>query len=85
MSTIDQRSVDELKDAGDGRLAPDNVAALYRRAFAEFGAQSLWNRRPSECPTIGQALVVAEGLRREGNMQSRPLATLIEAACRAAL
>jgi hypothetical protein len=36
-------------------------------------------------PTITQALVVAENLRREGNLQSRALAGEIERACRAAL
>jgi hypothetical protein len=46
---------------------------------------ALWNRRPSEKPTIAQALVVAESLRREGNLQSRALAYEIERACRAAL
>jgi hypothetical protein len=81
----DRRGFDELKAAGEGRPAPESVARLYRRAFEEFGAQSLWSRRPSDRPTIAQALVVAESLRREGNMKSRPLAVQIEAACRAAL
>jgi hypothetical protein len=81
----DKRSLDELKDAGAGKPAPESVAALYHRAFAEFGAQSLWNRKPSEHPTITQALVVAESLRSEGSMKSRPLAVRIEEACRAAL
>jgi hypothetical protein len=47
--------------------------------------QALWNRTPSDHPTIAQALVVAESLRREGNMKARPLAVQIEEACRAAL
>nr|WP_294543927.1 hypothetical protein [uncultured Rhodopila sp.] len=81
----DLRNLDELKEAGAGRPAPDPVAALYREAFSQFGAMALWNRRPSDHPTIAQALVVAESLRREGNMQSRPLAVKIEEACRAAL
>ena len=81
----DTRSIGELKDIGSGRPAPEVVAALYRRAFQEFGAQSLWSRKPSEHPTITQALVVAEALRCEGNMKSRPLAVSIEEACRAAL
>jgi len=80
-----KRSIDELKELGSGIPAPEEVAALYRQAFAEFGTQSLWNRKPSGEPTIAQALVVAEGLRREGTMRSRPLAAAIEAACRAAL
>jgi len=47
------------------------LARLYHQAFSEFGAQALWSRRPSETPTMAQALVVAESLRREGNMNSR--------------
>jgi hypothetical protein len=85
VAMADRRGMDELKDLGAGRPAPEAVVALYRRAFAEFGAQSLWSRKPSERPTIAQAIVVAEGLRREGSMQSRPLAAEIEQACRAAL
>jgi hypothetical protein len=81
----DRHSLDELKELGTGRQAPDEVASLYRQAFLEFGAQVLWSRRPGEHPTIAQALVVAESLRREGNMKSRPLAVRIEEACRAAL
>lgn len=81
----DTRSIDELKDLGSGRPAPETVGELYRRAFHEFGAQSLWSRKPSEHPTITQALVVAQALRREGNMKSRPLAAKIEEACRASL
>ncbi len=81
----DTRDLEELKELGAGRPAPDGVAELYRLAFREFGAQSLWSRRPSAQPTITQALVVAESLRREGNMKSRPLAAQIEEACRAAL
>jgi hypothetical protein len=81
----DARDLEELKRLGAGLPAPEGVAALYHRAFREFGAQSLWSRRPSEHPTISQALVVAESLRREGDMRSRPLAARIEEACRAAL
>jgi hypothetical protein len=77
--------LEELKERGAGRPAPDDVVSLYRRAFREFGRQSLWSRRPSEQPTIAQVLVVADSLRRDGSMRSRPLAAQIEAACRAAL
>ena len=65
--------------------APETVEGLYRRAFQEFGAQSLWSRKPIEHPTIAQALAIADALRREGNMKSRPLAAKIEEACRASL
>jgi len=77
--------LEDLKARGAGRPAPDDVAALYHLAFKEFRYQSLWSRRPSERPTIAQALVVADSLRRDGSMRSRPLAARIEAACRAAL
>ena len=81
----DRRTIDELKDAGAGRPAPDEIAALYHLAFKQFGPQFLWSRKPSERPTIAQALTITETLRREGNMRSRHLAVQIEAACRAAL
>lgn len=86
MDTIsDTRSLEQLKELGAGRSAPAEVARLYHRAFREFGTQALWSRRPSETPSIAQALVIAESLRREGNMNSRALAVEIERACRAAL
>ncbi len=77
--------LDELKALGAGRPAPDAVARLYQQAFRDFGAVALWSRRPSARPTIAQALVVADSLRREGNLRSRTLAIEIEQACRAAL
>lgn len=82
----DRRTLDELKQLGASVKAPDGVALLYRQAFREFGTQSLWNRKPSEdVPTIAQVLVIADSLRREGNMQTRDFAAQIEEACRAAL
>lgn len=82
---MNRHTIDELKDLGAGRPAPAEIAALYRQAFQQFGAQALWNRRQSEHPTIRQALVIAENLRREGDMTSRAFAAQIEEACRAAL
>jgi hypothetical protein len=58
---------------------------LYRRAFADYGAQALWNIRAFETPTAEDALVVARALRVEGDMQARFLAEEIERACRAAV
>ena len=81
----DIRDLERLKDRGAGRPAPEDVARLYHRAFRDFGAQALWSRRASPAPTIAQALVVAESLRREGDVRSRALAVEIERACRAAL
>ena len=85
MTQSERLSLADLKERGAGRPAPDDVVALYRRAFDEFGSQSLWSRRPSPQPTIAQVLVIADCLRREGNMASRSLAIEIEEACRAAL
>ncbi len=74
-----------LKDRGAGRPAPEDVARLYRQAFRDFGTQALWSRSASPAPTIAQALVIAESLRREGDLRCRALAIEIERACRAAL
>ena len=74
-----------LKAHGAGRPAPETVARLYQQAFRDFGAQALWSRRPTPTPTIAQALVITENLRREGDLRSRRLAIEIEQACRAAL
>jgi hypothetical protein len=41
-------SIEELKELGAGRTAPDDVARLYHQAFREFGAMALWSRRASE-------------------------------------
>jgi hypothetical protein len=62
---------------------PPDYAALYQRAFEEFGALALWNMRSFEAPTPEDALVVARALRIEGNLQARRLAEQIEQACRA--
>ena len=61
----------------------DDFATLYRRAFAEFGARALWNKRLIETPTKEDALVVARALRIEGNRAARVLAEQIEHACHA--
>ena len=82
---IDVRDLEDLKRLGAGRPAPERVATLYHEAFRAFGAEALWSRTASEHPTIAQALVIAESLRREGSMRSRSLAARIEAACRAAV
>ena len=61
----------------------EDFASLYRRAFAEFGARALWNKRLIEAPTNEDALVVARALRIEGNRAARELAEQIERACHA--
>ncbi len=78
-------TLDEIKALGAGRAAPGAVVDLYHQAFRDFGVRSLWSRRPSEHPTIAQALVVAEALRRDGDMTTWSLAAQIEEACRTAL
>jgi hypothetical protein len=64
---------------------PDDLASLYRRAFAEYGTRALCNKRLLETPTPEDALVVARALRIEGDRAARQLAEQIETACRAAL
>jgi hypothetical protein len=81
----DTRDIEQLKDLGSGRPAPEEVVRLYRQAFAEFGTRALWNWRRMEQPTITQALAIAHSLKVEGNLKARALAIAIEQACRAAL
>jgi hypothetical protein len=64
---------------------PEDFGSLYRRAFAAYGAQALWNKRMLEQPTQEDALVIARALRIEGDREARKLAEQIEKACRAAL
>jgi len=82
---IDAPDLEQLKDLGAGRPAPEEVVRLYRQAFADFGAHALWNWRDMEHPTITQALAIADSLKAEGNLKARALAVAIEQACRAAL
>jgi len=79
----DARTLDELRDLGQGRPAPEAVVRLYRQAFAAYRALALWNLRQIEAPSIAQALLVAEALRHEGDLTAHRLAAEIEAACRA--
>jgi len=64
---------------------PPDFVSLYRRAFAEYGARALWNKRLLEAPTPEDALVVARALRVEGDRAARRLAEEIEQACRAVI
>jgi len=61
---------------------PEDFVTLYRRAFAAYGTQALWNKRMFEEPTPEDALVVARALRIEGDREARQLAEQIEKACR---
>ena len=61
---------------------PEDLASLYRRAFAEYG-HALWNMRPVEEPTPADALAITKALRTHGRMDGRRLAERIEELCRA--
>ena len=74
-----------LKQAGSAVAAPEEVARLYASAFHRYGTQALWSRRPLTHPSIADVLVVAEALRREGDMAAWRLAAELEAACRSAV
>lgn len=62
----------------------EDFASLYRRAFAEYGTEALWNMRPLEDPTPADALAITKALRTHGGMEGRRLAERIERLCRAA-
>jgi hypothetical protein len=65
-------------------IQPEYVT-LYRQAFAEYGAQALWNFRRFDSPSPEDALVVARALRIEGDLVARGLAERIEQACHASV
>ncbi len=60
---------------------PEDLALLYRRAFAEHGVRALWNMRPVEQPTPADALAITQALRTHGRMEGRRLAERIEELC----
>jgi hypothetical protein len=62
---------------------PEDFTSLYRRAFAQYGTQALWNMRPIEDPTPADALAITKALRTHGGMDGRRLAEQIERVCRA--
>jgi hypothetical protein len=67
----------------DAQPKPEDFANLYRRTFAEYGTQTLWNMRPIDAPTPADALALTKALRTHGGMEGRRLAEQIERACRA--
>ena len=69
----------------DASPEQETFVTLYRRAFSEYGAQALWNKRMLEQPKPDDGLVIARALRIEGDLEARKLAEQIEKACRAAL
>jgi hypothetical protein len=62
---------------------PTDFVTLYRRAFAQYGTQALWNMRPIQDPTAADALAITKALRTHGGMEGRRLAEQIETFCRA--
>ncbi len=67
----------------EGAPEPETLASLYRRAFAAYGTQALWNMRPIDDPTPADALAITKALRTHGGMDGRRLAEQIERVCRA--
>jgi hypothetical protein len=76
---------EQAESTGQEEEQLPEFVALYRRAFADYRVQALWNMRFFERPTEADALVVARALRVEGDMQARRLAEQIEQVCRAAV
>src|SRR3954453_3293570 len=64
-------------------IQTQEIQALYRRAFHEFGTIALWNMRPAHAPTAADALAITKALRRHGTIDGRRLAEQIEELCRA--
>lgn len=62
---------------------PETFVSLYRRAFADYGTQALWNMHAIEHPTPADALAITRALRTHGGMEGRRLAEQIESVCRA--
>ena len=67
----------------DERERLEEIARLYRQAFAAYGPIALWNMHPVEHPTPGAALAITQALRTYGSMDGRRLAERIERLCRA--
>jgi hypothetical protein len=67
----------------DAPPEPEDFVGLYRRAFAEYGTQALWNMRPIEDPAPADALAITMALRTHGGRDGRRLAEQIERLCHA--
>jgi hypothetical protein len=65
----------------DPTTEPEDLVNLYRRAFADYGPQALWNMRAIEDPTPADALAITKALRTHGGMEGRRLAEQIERIC----
>ena len=78
-------TIDDLKRSAAGQPAPENLRALYREAFRDYGLRALWSSRPVAEPTIADILAITESLRVEGGVAGRRLEEQIVTACRAAV
>lgn len=63
------------------REAGSSAAALYHKAFSEFGALCFWSTNEMPSPRLSDVLDAVSRLKREGNMSSRRLAVQLEEAC----
>ena len=62
----DRLTVEELERRGAGLPAPEDLRALYREAFHDYGLRALWSSRPVGQPTLADLLAITESLRVEG-------------------
>ena len=69
--------------SAEPKQSDEDIASLYRRAFALYGARALWNMREVKQPTPADALAITTALRTHGRMDGRRLAERIEELCRA--
>jgi hypothetical protein len=67
----------------DDQNRNDEIARLYRQAFADYGVMALWSNRPVPNPGPADALAITKALRTHATMDGRRLAERIEALCRA--
>jgi hypothetical protein len=81
----DRATIEDLKLCGAATPAPEDLRALYRVAFKDFGLRALWSSRAADDPTIADLLSITESLRVEGGVAGRRLAEEIVSGCRAAL
>ena len=78
-------TIEDLKLRGAATPAPEDLRALYRVAFEDFGLRALWSSRAAGDPTIADVLAITESLRVEGGVAGRRLAEEIVSGCLAAL
>jgi hypothetical protein len=70
-----------MERMGDRATEAESYVMLYRRAFAEYSTQALWNMRAVDDPSPADALAITRALRTHGGMEGRRLAEQIERIC----